>query len=150
MSLKTQKRLAASILKVGESRILIDPERIEDVEGAITRDEIRKLIHEEAIKAAPETGVSRGRTRVNAKKRRSGRRRGMGSRSGKATARSPPKELWINRIRSIRKHLRRLRDRRVINRSVYRRLYVLSKGGLFTDKRHIDLYIDAHMLARRR
>ena len=36
MSLKSQRRLAAEILKAGENRIWIDPERIVDVEIAIT------------------------------------------------------------------------------------------------------------------
>jgi len=44
--LKSQRRLAAQILKVGQNRVWINPERIDDVEAAITREEIRKLIHE--------------------------------------------------------------------------------------------------------
>ncbi|RLI07420.1 50S ribosomal protein L19e, partial [Candidatus Bathyarchaeota archaeon] len=51
MSLKSQRRLAASILNVGVNRVWIDPERIEDVDVAITREEIKKLIHEGVIKA---------------------------------------------------------------------------------------------------
>ncbi|UCF59603.1 MAG: 50S ribosomal protein L19e, partial [Candidatus Bathyarchaeota archaeon] len=47
MSLKSQRRLAAELLNVGEGRVWIDPDRIEDVEAAITREEIRRLIHEE-------------------------------------------------------------------------------------------------------
>ncbi|MFQ5758479.1 MAG: 50S ribosomal protein L19e, partial [Candidatus Bathyarchaeia archaeon] len=50
LSLKNQRRLAAEILKVGESRVWIDPDRTEDVEIVITRDEIRRLIHEGAIR----------------------------------------------------------------------------------------------------
>ena len=46
MKLRSQRRLAAEILKVGEGRVWIDPNRMEDVEAAITRDEIRKLIHD--------------------------------------------------------------------------------------------------------
>ncbi|MFQ5836639.1 MAG: 50S ribosomal protein L19e, partial [Candidatus Bathyarchaeia archaeon] len=42
MSLRSQRRLAAEILKVGEGRVWIDPDRTEDVEAAITREEIRK------------------------------------------------------------------------------------------------------------
>ena len=45
-NLSGQRRLAAQILKVGQNRVWIDPERIDDVDGAITREEIRKLIHE--------------------------------------------------------------------------------------------------------
>ena len=38
MNLTTQKRLAASILKVGLNRVWIDPERLEDVSMAISRE----------------------------------------------------------------------------------------------------------------
>ena len=42
MNLTTQKRLAASILKVGLNRVWIDPERMEEVSMAITRERIVK------------------------------------------------------------------------------------------------------------
>ena len=71
-SLKSQRRIAAQILKVGQNRVWINPERTEDAETAITRDEIRKLIHEGVIEARPEKGVSRGRARVLHKKRKKG------------------------------------------------------------------------------
>ena len=41
--LSSQRRLAAQILKIGQNRVWIDPERMDDVEGAITREEVRKL-----------------------------------------------------------------------------------------------------------
>ncbi|MEM2875660.1 MAG: 50S ribosomal protein L19e, partial [Candidatus Bathyarchaeia archaeon] len=41
MNLRNQRRLATEVLKVGKSRVWFDPERIEDIELAITRDEIR-------------------------------------------------------------------------------------------------------------
>ena len=44
MDLKNQKRMAADILGCGESRVWIDPNRIEDVADAITRADIRKAI----------------------------------------------------------------------------------------------------------
>ena len=68
--LKSQRRLASQILKIGQNRVWIDPERMDDVEGAITREEIRKLIHEKIIVSLPEKGVSRSRAKtVRAKKR---------------------------------------------------------------------------------
>ena len=44
MSLVSQKRLAANILKVGTTRVWVDPEDTDRVSSAITREEIRKLI----------------------------------------------------------------------------------------------------------
>ena len=58
MSLRSQRRLAAEILKVGQNRVWIDPERIDEVETAITREEIRKLIHEKAIQPTSKKGLA--------------------------------------------------------------------------------------------
>jgi len=150
LSLRTQKQLAARALRVGKSRVRVDPERAEDVEGVITRGEIRKLAHEGAITVAPAKGISRGRSREASMKRKSGLRKGPGSRTGKATARTPSKGIWEVRIRSIRGHLRYLRDRRIIQKNAYRRLYLLAKGGTFKDRSDVDQYIEARRLSRRR
>lgn len=150
MKLSNQKRLAADILNVGQTRIWMDPTRLDDVEDVITRDEIRKLISDGVIKARAPQGVSRGRARIRSTKRKKGLRRGPGSRRGKQSARNPRKEAWIRRIRAIRKHLRDLTRRRIIQISTYRRLYVLAKGGTFTDTGEVDQYIDSHRLTRRR
>src|SRR2546426_6067895 len=77
MSLKSQRRLAADLLGGGLNRVWIDPEDIDRVQSAITRDEVKKLIREGSISLLPKTGVSRGRVRA-----RSGRRKGAGSRKG--------------------------------------------------------------------
>lgn len=141
MSLKVQKRLAAELLKVGESRVWIDPESIERVEAAITREEIKRLIHEKVIRSLPEHGVSRGRARSKP------RRRGPGSRKGSTTDR---KTLWINRIRRLRRILRQLRGSKKISKDIYRRLYLLAKGGAFRDASHLKEYIERHGLIRKR
>jgi large subunit ribosomal protein L19e len=150
LSLRTQKQLAARVLGIGKTRIHISPEHVEDVEGVITRDEVRKLIHEGAITVTPVKGVSRGRARRVDLKRRKGLRQGAGSRTGKATSRAPSKAMWETHIRSIRRHIRSLRDRRSIQKNSYRRLYLLAKGGTFSDRNDVDQYIEAHRLLRRR
>ena len=63
MKLSTQKRLAADVLKVGMSRVWIDPDFEDEVSLAITRDDIRRLIDEGAIQKKRTIGVSRGRAR---------------------------------------------------------------------------------------
>ncbi|MEM2850581.1 MAG: 50S ribosomal protein L19e [Candidatus Bathyarchaeia archaeon] len=148
MSLKNQRRLAAELLKVGENRVWIDPTRVGDVEVAITRKDIRRLIHEGVIESRPEIGISRVRARVKHKRKKVGRGRGPGSRKGSKGARTPPKELWINRVRALRRQLKGLRDRRVITPRVYRQLYRMIKGGAFKSVAHLEQYIEAHKLAR--
>ncbi len=150
MSLKSQRRLAAEILKIGESRVWIDPDRIDYVEAAITREEIRKLIHEKVVKPLPEKGVSRARARVFAQKRKKGLRRGPGGKSGPATSKISKKQAWMNRIRPIRKRLTELKETRAINESAYRKLYDMSESGIFESKADLERYIRTHDLWRRR
>jgi len=149
LSLKNKKRLAADILNIGVNRVYIDPERAEDVEMAITRSEIRRLIHEGAIRAAPEGGQSRGRARTLAAKKKSGRRRGPGSRKGSKHSVVSRKTRWINRIRALRRKLRTLRDRRTIAVSTYRQLYRKAKGGEFKSVAELERYIAERGLRRR-
>jgi len=147
MSLGGQKRLAAEILKVGTTRVWIDPDDTDRVASAITREEIRKLIHEGSIAKLPETGISRGRKRTRRKELLAGRHKGPGHRKGGL---KPGKSEWIVRIRSIRRKLRGLRDKRFITTDVYRKLSLMSKGGAFRSAAHLDEYIEAHKLVRRR
>ncbi len=147
-NLRNQRRLASEILKVGENRVWIDPNRVDDVEAAITRDDIRKLIHEGVIKPLKEKGVSRARAKIIHKKRRL--RRGAGSISGAAGARFSKKEAWMLRIRAIRKKLRELKMNKIISESTYRKLYVMAKSGRFSSTADLERYLKAHDLWRKR
>lgn len=148
--LKSQRRLAAQILKVGQNRVWIDPERIDDVEVAITRDDIRKLIHESVIKRLPEKGVSRARARVLHEKRKKGRRRGSGSRSGTFHAKISKKEAWMSKIRALRKRLRALKTGRIITENTYRKLYIMASSGRFSSIADMERYLKTHELWRKR
>lgn len=150
MSLRSQRRLAAELLKIGEGRVWIDPERTDDVEVAITREEIQRLIHEGVIQRLPEKGVSRGRARVLQEKKRKGLRRGPGRRSGSAKARFPKKQAWMKRIRTLRKKLRELKASRVITESAYRRLYDMAGSGVFESTADLERYIKTRGLKRKR
>lgn len=149
-SLNSQRRLAAQILKVGQNRVWIDPERIYDVELAITREEIRKLIHEGAIKQLPEKGVSRARARVSHEKKKKGRQRGLGSRSGSSHAKISKKKAWMNKIRGLRKRLRELKTSRIITRSAYRKLYRMASSGRFESIGDMERYLKTQGLWRKR
>ena len=149
MNLTNQRRLAANLLEVGVNRVWINPEKTEDVEGAITRDEIRKLIREGTIKALPEQGTSRGRARVLAQKKRSGRRIGAGTKKGRTFAEVSEKTRWMHRIRAIRRKLTEMRDQRVITVSTYRSLYMKAKGGEFRSLAELERHINEQKLRRR-
>jgi len=150
LSLRSQRHLAAEILKVGEGRVWIAPDRIEDVEAAITREEIRKLIHEGVIKALPKKGVSRARARVLKEKKKKGLRRGPGGKSGSARANISKKEAWMKKIRPLRKKLRELKASRAITEGVYRQLYDMARSGVFGSTADLERYIRTYGLERRR
>ncbi|ALL01053.1 50S ribosomal protein L19E [Pyrodictium delaneyi] len=142
--LSMQRRLAAEILGVGESRIWIDPSRIDDVASAITREEVRRLIKEGVIKVKPKHSPSRGRWRERHEARKKGRHRGYGRRKGEASARRDPKEEWMHRIRKMRRYLRYLRDHGVIDRRTYRKLYMWAKGGMFPTFASLKRWLEEH------
>jgi large subunit ribosomal protein L19e len=150
VSLKSQRRLASQILKVGESRVWIDPNRTEDVEIAISREEIRKFIHEGAIKSIPATGVSRARARVIHEKKKKGLRRGPGTRKGPSTARISKKEAWMAKIRALRKRLQELKTRRIITQVNYRQLYSMAGSGVFKSVADLERHIKAEGQWRKR
>jgi len=148
--LKSQRRLAAQIMKIGQNRIWIDSERMDDAETAITREEIRKLIHEGVIKALPERGISRSRARILHKKKKKGLRSGIGSRTGSPRARVSRKEAWMSRIRALRKRLRTLKTKRIIAETAYRNLYKMASSGRFESVADLERYLKAHELWRKR
>jgi large subunit ribosomal protein L19e len=145
--LSSQRRLAAQILKVGRNRVWIDPERMDDVEGAITRDEIKKLIHEKVIASLAEKGVSRARAKVI---RGKGRRKGQGSHGGSGHAKISKKEAWMSKIRSLRKRLRELKASRIIAETTYTQMYRMAGSGRFESVADLERYLKAHDLWRKR
>ncbi len=149
MDLKTQRRLAAKILKIGQNRVWIDEDRIDDVSEAVTREDIRRLIRDKAVKARPEAGVSKHRARKRKIQRAKGRRRGHGKRKGKLGAKISKKRRWIQTIRPVRDSLKKLRDTNKIDRSTYRKLYMMAKGGIFRSRSHLETYVKEHKLTRR-
>jgi large subunit ribosomal protein L19e len=148
--LKIQRRLAAQILKVGQNRVWINPEKIEDAEVAMTREEIRKLIHEGVVRSLPEAGVSRGRARTLHEKKKKGRRSGPGSRSGAIHATISRKEVWMSKIRSLRKRLRELKTRKTVTENTYRKLYRMASSGRFESIADMERYLKSHELWRKR
>ncbi len=135
------KRLAAQILGVGESRIKIKPEALSQLQEVSTRADVRRLIKEGLIEVEPVKGNSRGRWRILHEKRKKGRRRGVGSRKGPKSARLDPKRAWINKIRTLRRYLKWLKDQGVIDAKTWRRLYKMAKGGYFRDLAHLKQYL---------
>lgn len=146
MILKLQKRLAATVLNCSPKRVVFDPARLEDIKEAITKTDIRLLVGEGAIAERPEKGVSRVRANKRKRQKSKGLRRGEGSRKGKATARRPKKQAWMDGIRAQRKFLKYLKGNNLLKPGAFKELYVKSKGGFFRSIKHIKLHIHEHDL----
>jgi large subunit ribosomal protein L19e len=135
---------------VGANRVWINPERLEDVEVAITREEIRKLIHEGAIIPAPEKGVSRVRARILHEKKKKGLRRGPGTRKGSSGAKITKKQAWMQKIRALRRTLREWKANRALTEGAYRQLYMKAGSGVFSSIADMERYAKTHGLWRKR
>ncbi len=146
--MKIQKKIAGKITKRSPKKIKIDPERTDEVKEAITRQDIKGLIKDGAIKVMKDKGVSRARAKKAQSQKSKGRRKGYGSRKGTINARMKTKTTWINRIRLQRAFLKELKDKNKITNETYKMLYLKSKGGFFRSKRHIKLYMTEHKLMK--
>ncbi len=138
--MKTQKRIAAQIMKTSPNKVVFAAERLADIKEAITKADIRILVSEEAITKKPVVGPARAKARKVKAQKRKDLRKGAGSREGKKTARLPRKEVWMNKVRKQRDFIKDLKDKQLIGKETYRDLYQKSKGGFFRSRRHIKIY----------
>ena len=135
-----QKKLAAKVLKVGKYRVWIDPEKKEDVDKAITKWDIRKLIKKGIIKELPE--------KIHRRSKSVKRKRGYGSRKGKKYSIVPRKRKWISTIRPLRRLLKELKLSGEIDNQTYKRMRLLAKGGVFRSRSHLRTYLEQHNLLK--
>ena len=142
--MKTQKRLAAQLMKVGENRVRVFNEAKAEAAIAITRDDVRKLISKGYIFAVPVNSTSRGRIRKNNAQKKKGRKKGHGRRKGTKTARLPKKQKWMKKIRALRNALSKLRGTKEVDPSLYRKLYIRARSGTVRDKAHLAQLVKKH------
>ncbi len=146
MTLKTQRNVAARLLKCGKSRVWFDPEKIRDIEEAITAQDVRRLVKDGLIQALPKQGLSNARKKKIALQKSKGRRRGPGSRKGHHAGER--KKHWMRTIRAIRSQLKQLRNEEKIEKNIYRKLYMKSKSGFFRSRAHLMTYIERNNMLK--
>jgi len=128
-NLKTQKRIAAEVLKLGKSRVWVNPDAAVDVAQAMTRDDVREIIKQGLIQEKPAKKQTRSRAKKRVELKRKRKATGHGKRRGTAGARKSSKAKWMERVRAQRRSLRKLKEEGKLEAGVYRKYYLRIKGG---------------------
>ncbi len=132
MSVKLTRRIAARIMKRGETKILIKKDAVADAQKAITADDVRDMIKSGKIYSRKEKRNISLRSSIISMKKAQGRRRGAGRRKGSAKTRSSVD--YKKSIRGQRRVLKKLKAEKAINNQTYKKFYRLVKGGTFKSK----------------
>jgi large subunit ribosomal protein L19e len=147
-NLRSQKNIAARIMKCGVTRVWLDPARSADIAEAITAADVRRLINDGVIKKLQKIGNSSFRKNYVLAQKKKGRRRGTGSKKGKKKAKMPKKAQWMTRIRSIRRLLVELKTGGRIDAKAYRDVYIKARSGFFRSKAHVMIYLERNNMLR--
>ncbi len=136
VNLKAKKRLAARVTGVGVHRIKFDSDHLDDIADAITRENIRSLITANTIKIDSFTGTSRGRAQTK-KNQKNKRGTTQGSKQGRKGAREGKKEVYVAKIRSLRRLLKIAKDRKDLTNPEFWLLYKKVGGNTVRNKAHL-------------
>ncbi len=146
MNLSTQKQIASKILKCGASRVKVKAGK--EVEEALTREDVRNLIRKGHIWKEQKKGTAKFNVKKRVKQKKRGRQKGHGSRKGTYGARKHSKRIWIETVRPLRRLLRELKDSGAMDNQVYRKMYLMIKGGAIRNKKHLLYYLKDHELMK--
>jgi large subunit ribosomal protein L19e len=136
VNLKKKRELIARMLGIGANRVRFEPDKLDDIADSITREDLRSLVKRGTIWTTKVRGTSRGRARTKqAIRKKSGL--GPGSKKGKKTARMGKKSAYVMKIRSLRHHLKVMKDRNEINRQTYWLTYKKVDGGQVRSVSHL-------------
>ncbi len=141
VNLKAKKRLASRVTGVGVHRIRFDTDHLDDVADAITRENIRSLITANTIRIKSFTGTSKGR--AHAKKAQKNKRgTTQGAKRGRKGARVGKKEVYVAKVRALRRLLKIAKDRKDLTNPEFWILYKKVGGNTVRNKAHLRTLMD--------
>jgi large subunit ribosomal protein L19e len=130
MKLDKKKKLAAKVLNVGKGKIIFDNARLDEIKEAITRQDIRDLARDGAIKIKQKTG------RRKTEKRRNKRKEGNIKKKIKKR-----KEEYTLTTRKLRNYAKELKRQGRIDILQYKDLRNKIKSKFFKSKGHLKEYL---------
>ena len=136
VNLRAKKRLAARVTGVGIHRIRFDTDHLDDIADAITRENIRSLITANTIKIKSFTGTSKGRAH-DKKAQKNKRGTTQGSKQGRKGARVGKKEVYVAKVRALRRLLKIAKDRKDLTNPEFWALYKKVGGNTVRNKAHL-------------
>lgn len=130
MMLKTQKRIAADVLKCSPKKLVFDTERLSEIKEAITKQDMRDLKNEGAIIIKDIKGGKK-----NAKKRA---RRGQGRIKKRVVER---KKEYINITRMLRNYVAILKRDGKISKEDFYDIRKKIRNKIFKSRANLKDYI---------
>lgn len=128
-------------MKVGNNRVWLDPKHIKDLEAAITKADVRRMILKGWVKAKKE--------KIHMPREAGKKKRGQGSRKGAKYSIVSRKRRWITKVRPMRRMLQEMKAKNEIDNVTFKKLYSLIKGGMFRSRSHLRLYMEQNNLLKR-
>jgi len=130
MNLKKKKELAAKALGVGKNRVSFNPEGLNEIKEAITKQDIHSLHEEGIISIKP----IKGRRKIEKRSRR----RGSGKIKMKVKHR---KQDYVKITRKLRKYLKMLKNENAVDMELYLDIRKKIKMRAFKNTTNLKEYL---------
>lgn len=126
MNLRSKKQLAAKTFEVGKSRVIFVKERLDEIKEAITKQDMRDLRKDGAIKIKE----IKGRKRIEKKNKR----RTPGNIRKNVNQR---KKNYVIMTRKLREYLKELKSREKIDKNKIKEIRKKIRNKTFKNKAHM-------------